>query len=149
MMGRCNVFDFSLRFMLAAMWNNDSRWDMSQLDHAGLGGISPAGAVTFLDNPDTDLSFPVIWNKLLGYAYILMAEGYPCARACTTRTTPPITGATGSSRPSAIDNLIWIHENLAANHVRCRHPILALPASAPASSASARSPRRDLGRGAG
>jgi hypothetical protein len=50
MMGRCNVFDFSLRFMLAAMWNNDSRWDMSQLDHAGLAGISPAGAVTFLDN---------------------------------------------------------------------------------------------------
>ena len=48
-MGRCNVFDFSLRFMPAAMWNNDSRWDMSQLDHAGLGGISPAGAVTFLD----------------------------------------------------------------------------------------------------
>jgi alpha-amylase len=68
MMGRCNVFDFSLRFLLAAMCDNNSRWDMSQLDHAGLAGVSPANAVTFIDNPDTDLSFPVVWNKTLGYA---------------------------------------------------------------------------------
>jgi alpha-amylase len=108
MMGRCNVFDFSLRFMLAAMCNNNSRWDMSQLDHAGLAGISPASAVTFLDNPDTDGSFPVIWNKLLGYAYILTSEGYPCVFYKDYSTDPGCYGL----KP-AIDNLIWIHENLA------------------------------------
>jgi alpha-amylase len=108
MMGRCSVFDFSLRFMLQAMCNNNSNWDMSQLDHAGLTGISPASAVTFIDNPDTDLSFPVIWNKILGYAYILTAEGYPCVYYKDYSTDPGCYGL----KP-AIDNLIWIHENLA------------------------------------
>ncbi len=108
MMGRCNVFDFALRFLLAAMCNNTSRWDMSQLDHAGLMGISPANAVTFIDNPDTDLSFPVIWNKLLGYAYILTAEGYPCVYYKDYANDAGCYGL----KP-AIDNLIWVHENLA------------------------------------
>jgi alpha-amylase len=109
MMGRCNAFDFSLRFLLAAMCNNNSHWDMSQLDHAGLTGISPANAVTFVENPDTDLSFPVAWNKLLGYAYILTSEGYPCVFYKDYSTDAGCYGL----RP-AIDNLIWIHENLAA-----------------------------------
>ena len=102
------VFDFSLRFMLATMCNNSSRWDMSQLDHAGPVGISPANAVTFIDNHDTDLSFPVIWNKLLGYAYILTSEGYPCV---SYRDYSNDHGCCGLK--PAIDNLIWIHENLA------------------------------------
>ena len=108
MMGRCNAFDFALRFTLAAMCNNSSRWDMSQLDHAGLTGISPASAVTFLDNHDTDLSSPVIWNKILGYAYILTSEGYPCVFYKDYSTDPGCYGL----KPG-IDNLIWIHENLA------------------------------------
>jgi alpha-amylase len=108
MMGRCNLFDFSLRFLLAAMCNNNSRWDMSQLDHAGLAGISPANAVTFVDNPDTDLSFPVIRNKTLGYAYILTSEGYPCVYYKDYSSDPGCYGL----KP-ALDNLIWIHENLA------------------------------------
>mgnify|MGYP001156657193 CR=1 FL=1 len=108
MMGRSNVFDFALRFKLAAMCNNGSRWDMRQLDHAGMTGISPANAVTFIDNPDTDLSFPVIWNKILGYAYILTAEGYPCVYYKDYAKDADCYGL----KP-AIDNLIWIHENLA------------------------------------
>jgi hypothetical protein len=90
------------------MCNNSSRWGMSQLDHAGLVGISPANAVTFIDNHDTDLSLPVIWNKLLGYAYILTSEGYPCVFYKDYSTDH------GCYRlKPAIDNLIWIHENLA------------------------------------
>jgi alpha-amylase len=108
MMGRCNLFDFSLRFMLAAMCNNSSRWDMSQLDHAGLAGISPANAVTFVENHDTDRSMPVMWNKQLGYAYILTSEGYPCVFYKDYSTDQGCYGL-----KLAIDNLIWIHENLA------------------------------------
>jgi alpha-amylase len=108
MMGRCNVFDFALRFTLAAMCNNSSRWDMTQLDHAGLAGISPANAVTFLDNPDTDTSIPVVFNKILGYAYMLTSEGYPCVFYKDYSTDRGCYGL----KP-AIDNLIWIHENLA------------------------------------
>ncbi len=108
LMGRSSAFDFALRFMLAAMCNNPSRWDMSQLDHAGLAGISPASAVTFLENPDTDLSFPVILNKMLGYAYLLTSEGYPCVFYKDYATDEGCYGL----KPG-IDNLIWIHENLA------------------------------------
>ncbi len=108
MNGRCNAFDFALRFTLAAMCSNPGRWDMSQLDHAGLVGISPLNAVTFVENPDTDLNFPIVDNKLLAYAYILTAEGYPCVFYKDYSTDP---GCYGLKPP--IDNLIWIHENLA------------------------------------
>jgi alpha-amylase len=108
LMGRSSAFDFALRFTLAAMCNNPSRWDMSQLDHAGLAGISPASAVTFLENPDTDLSFPVILNKMLGYAYLLTSEGYPCVFYKDYATDNGCYGL----KPG-VDNLIWIHENLA------------------------------------
>jgi alpha-amylase len=115
MMGRCNVFDFSLRFSLAAMCNNQSSWDMAQLDHAGLAGISPLSAVTFVENPDTDTSFPVIWNKILGYAYILTSEGYPCVFYKDYSSDPGC-----YNLGSLIDNLVWIHENLAFGTTVCR-----------------------------
>jgi alpha-amylase len=106
--GRCALFDFALRFTLAAMCANPSSWDMSQLDHAGLTGISPAEAVTFIENPDTDGSSPVMTNKLLAYAYLLTAEGYPCVFYRDYATDPGCYGL----KPR-LDNLIWIHENLA------------------------------------
>jgi alpha-amylase len=108
--GRCNVFDFSLHFMLQAMCNNGSRWDMRQLDHAGFAGISPMQAVTFVENPDTDTDgySSVVWNKLLGYAYILTSEGYPCVYYRDYSTDADCYGL----KPW-MDNLIWIHENLA------------------------------------
>lgn len=110
MNGRCHVFDFSLHFTLEAMCNNGSRWDMSQLDHAGYAGISPMQAVTFVENPDTDTDgySSVIWNKLLAYAYILTSEGYPCVYYRDYSTDPGCYGLA-----PLLDNLIWIHENLA------------------------------------
>src|SRR5215472_3723546 len=108
MNGRSSTFDFSIRFMLATMCNNASRWDMSQLDHAGYIGRDPLHAVSFVENHDTDLNEPVIWNKLLGYAYILTSEGYPCVYYKDYSTDA---GCYGLKAP--LDNLIWIHENLA------------------------------------
>lgn len=117
MNGRCALFDFSLHFMLKDMCNNGSRWDMTQLDHAGLAGISPTRAVTFVENPDTDTDgySTVIWNKMLAYAYILTSEGYPCAYYKDYSTD---TGCCGLK--PLIDNLIWIHENLAFGQTATR-----------------------------
>jgi len=108
MRGRASAFDFPLRFILAAMCNNPGRFNMADLDHAGLAGIAPANAVTFVENHDTDLGEPVVSNKLLGYAYILTSEGYPCVYYRDYSTDK---NCFGLKRP--IDNLIWIHEKLA------------------------------------
>jgi alpha-amylase len=108
--GRCNVFDFTLHWTIQAMCNNSSRWFMGGLQGAGYIAANPMNAITFVDNPDTDLSDGenVIWNKLLGYALILTAEGYP---SVYYKDYSPDPGCYGLK--PAIDNLIWIHENLA------------------------------------
>jgi alpha-amylase len=108
--GRCNVFDFTLHWTIQAMCNNSSHWWMGGLQGAGYIATDPMNAVTFVDNPDTDLSSGenVIWNKMLGYALILTAEGYPSVYYKDYSTD---TGCYGLK--PWIDNLIWIHENLA------------------------------------
>ncbi len=108
MNGRATTFDFGLRFTLADMCNNAGRFDMQRLDHPGFAGRDPAHAVTFVENHDTDLNFPVIWNKILGYAYILTSEGYPMVYYKDYGTDNGCYGL----KP-LIDNLVWIHENLA------------------------------------
>jgi alpha-amylase len=110
MWGRCNAFDFPLHWTIQAMCNNSSRWWMGGLQGAGYVATDPMNAVTFVDNPDTDLSFGenVIWNKMLGYVLILTAEGYPCVYYKDYSTD----GGCYGLKPH-IDNLIWIHENLA------------------------------------
>ena len=113
---RCCTFDFGLRFTLTAMCNNGSRWDMGQLDHPNFMGRDPAHAVTFIENHDTDLHFPAIWNKILGYAYLLTSEGYPCVYYKDYATDPGCYGL----KP-VIDNLVWIHENLANGQTLFRH----------------------------
>jgi hypothetical protein len=109
MRGRASAFDFPLRFILAAMCNNPGRFNMADLDHAGLAGISPLNAVTFVENHDTDLNEPVVTNKILAYAYILTSEGYPAVFYKDYSTDPGCFGL----KPQ-IDNLIWIHEVLAS-----------------------------------
>ncbi len=116
MNGRASTFDFGVRFKLQDMCNNSSRWDMSQLDHMGFAGRDAAHAVTFVENHDTDLSSPAIWNKLLGYAYLLTSEGYPSVYYKDYSTDPGCYGL----KPF-LDNLIWIHENLANGETVFRH----------------------------
>ena len=110
MEGRASAFDFPLKFILNAMCNNSGRFNMADLDHAGLAGICPQKAVTFVENHDTDL-FPsdrIVFNKILAYAYILTSEGYPCVYYRDYSTDAGCYGL-----KSEIDNLIWIHEKLA------------------------------------
>jgi alpha-amylase len=115
--GRCNAFDFTLHGTIQAMCNSGSGWWMGGLQGAGYIAVDPMNAVTFVENPDTDLSYGenVISNKGLGYALILTAEGYPAVFYKDYSTDPGCYGL----KP-LIDNLIWIHENLAAGSTLTR-----------------------------
>lgn len=106
---RSSAFDFPLRGMLREMCNNPYGFYMGNLDHAGLAGVDPTRAVTFVENHDTDRSEPVSTNKMLAYAYILTSEGYPSVFYRDYSTDPGCYGL-----KSRLDNLIWIHENLVA-----------------------------------
>jgi len=78
---RSSSFDFPLHFVLKNMCNSPGGFPMFTLDHAGLAGADPLGAVTFVENHDTDrggIGGPIVVNKMLAYAYILTSEGYPC-----------------------------------------------------------------------
>jgi alpha-amylase len=89
---------------------------MSRLDHAGLAGIDPHHAVTFVENHDTDSEYgPVRRNKPQAYAYLLTSEGYPCVYY---KDYSEDRGCYGLKK--IIDNLIWIHEKLAAGPTQCR-----------------------------
>ena len=109
MQNRASAFDFSLRSSIKAMCSSGGYYDMTQLDHAGLAGINPGGAVTFVENHDTDGSDPITQNKMLGYALILTSEGYPCVFYKDWSTD---SGCYGLKNP--INNLVWIHEKLAS-----------------------------------
>lgn len=117
MAGRPSAFDFPLKFLLNSMCNNAGRFNMADLDHAGLAGISPMNAVTFVENHDTDLerARKIVTNKMLGYAYILTSEGYPSVFYKDYSTDPGCYGL-----KQQIDNLIWIHEVLAAGETMQR-----------------------------
>jgi alpha-amylase len=114
--GRASAFDFTLRFQfLMPMCNQAGFFNMSQLDHAGLAGIDPFHAVTFVENHDTDRSSPIVTNKAQGYAYILTSEGYPSVFYKDYSTDP---GSFGMK--PIIDNLIFIHEQIAAGATQQR-----------------------------
>jgi len=111
MQHRASSFDYPLHFVLKDMCNNPDGFSMASLDHAGLVGIDPLGAVTFVENHDTDRGGsggPVVRNKLLAYAYILTSEGYPCVFYRDYSKDKNCFGLKES-----IDRLIWIHEHLA------------------------------------
>jgi alpha-amylase len=111
MQHRSSSFDFPLHFLLKSMCNNPDTMDMGSLDHAGLAGVDPLGAVTFVENHDTDrggVGGPIVRNKMLAYAYILTSEGYPCV---FYRDYSLDKDCFGLKEP--IDRLIWIHEHLA------------------------------------
>ena len=107
--GRSAVFDFTLHFALQSMCD-DGNFDMTRMDGAGYAARDPFNAVTFVDNPDTDLSpgEQIIGSKLLAYAFILTTEGYPFVYH---KDYAEEAGCYGLKR--WIDNLVWIHENLA------------------------------------
>jgi alpha-amylase len=109
---RASSFDFPLHFTLKDMANNPDNFPMAFLDHAGLAGTDPLGAVTFVENHDTDrggVGGPIVNNKLLAYAYILTSEGYPSVFYRDYSKDPNCFGL-----KDRIDRLISIHERVAS-----------------------------------
>ena len=111
MLSRSLVADFTLHFALQAACNGGNA---SALNCVGYMTWNPYMACTFVDNPDTDTSFgeQVVSSKLLAYAYMLTAEGYPFVYGKDYFTGDVWPGAYGLK--PWIDNLIWIHETLAS-----------------------------------
>jgi alpha-amylase len=114
---QASAFDFPLRLnQLQKMTNNAGFFDMSQLDHAGLAGIDPFHAVTWVENHDTNEdNLRIVQNKPQAYAYILTSEGYPCVFYKDYSTDP---GSFGMK--PIIDNLIFIHERIAGGATQQR-----------------------------
>ncbi|HYP36081.1 MAG TPA: hypothetical protein VEQ62_07055, partial [Stellaceae bacterium] len=115
--GRSLVFDFATHFGLQSMCD-DAGFDMRQLEGLGYTALDPLHSATFVDNPDTDLSpgEQIIANKLLAYAFILTTEGYPFVYHKDYSAEPGCYGL----KPW-IDNLVWIHENLASGNTLTRY----------------------------
>jgi alpha-amylase len=111
MSSRSLVADFALHWALQAACNGGQG---RVLDGAGYAARNPFMACTFVDNPDTDTSFgeAIVSSKLLAYAFILTTEGYPFVYGKDYFPSSVWAGAYGLQE--WIDNLIWIHEILAA-----------------------------------
>jgi alpha-amylase len=72
------VFDFPLFFKLKEMANDrDGSFDMRNLIGASYAARDPYNAVTFVENHDTDMSQPIVTDKMMAYAYIMFTEGSP------------------------------------------------------------------------
>jgi alpha-amylase len=115
------AYDFEVKYHLQNMCNNGSRWNMAQLQYTGLASKGPEWAmraVTFIENADSDTNGfgAVVFNKVLAYAYILTAEGWP---SVYYRDYSPEPGCYGLK--PGIDNLLWIHEKLANGGTAWRH----------------------------
>jgi len=115
------LFDFEVKYRIRDMCNNGSRYDMRRLKNAGLmskGGYWAMRAVNFLENADSDTNGfgAVVFNKLLGYAWILTSEGLPCVYYRDYAQEKYCYGL----KPK-IDNLIWIHEKCAHGETTWRH----------------------------
>jgi alpha-amylase len=118
MSSRSLVTDFTLHFALQAACGGGQA---SVLDGAGYAARNPFLACTFVDNPDTDTSSgeAIVSCKLLAYAFILTTEGYPFVYGKDYFPSSVWPGAYGLGE--WIDNLIWIHEILAAGPTVTRY----------------------------
>ncbi|MFP4894903.1 hypothetical protein [Paraburkholderia sp. EG304] len=118
MMSRSLVADFPLHWALQAACDGGN---VSALNGAGYASWNPHLSCTFVDNPDTDTSpgQQIVSNKLLAYAFILTTEGYPFVSGKDYFGEDVWRGAYGLK--PWIDNLIWIHENLASGSTVTRY----------------------------
>lgn len=118
MQSRSLVEDFTLHWALQAACDGGN---VRGLDGAGYARWNPLLSCSFVDNPDTDISpgQQIIANKLLAYAFILSTEGYPFVYGKDYFGGEVWKGAYGLK--PWIDNLIWVHENLAAGGTVTRY----------------------------
>lgn len=118
MSSRSLVADFTLHWALQTACDGGQA---SALNGAGYAARNPFMACTFVDNPDTDTSpgEAIVSSKLLAYAFLLTSEGYPFVYGKDYFPSSVWPGAYGLGQ--WIDNLIWIHETLAAGPTVTRY----------------------------
>jgi alpha-amylase len=118
MSSRSLVTDFTLHWALQTACDSGQA---NVLHGAGYAAHNPVLACTFVDNPDTDTSLgqAVVSSKLLAYAFILTTEGYPFVYGKDYFPSNVWPGAYGLRH--CIDNLVWIHEVLAAGPTVTRY----------------------------
>lgn len=118
MNSRALVEDFTLHWAIQSACDGGSA---QALNGAGYIAWNNFLSCTFVDNPDTDTSpgEQVINNKGLAYAYLLSMPGYPFVYGKDYFPNSVWPGAYGLK--PLIDNLIWIHENLAQGDAVTRY----------------------------
>lgn len=105
-----SVFDFPQFFTLKEMCNNrNGSFDMQRLWNSGLHYSDPKRSVTFAENHDTDKDDPIVYDKMLAYAFILTHEGKP-----TVFWRDYFNYDLGRpGQPNGIQKLMRVHQNLA------------------------------------
>ncbi|SFU63038.1 alpha-amylase [Pustulibacterium marinum] len=101
-----SAFDFACYYAMRDAFNGS---DLTKLNNDMLWKVSGTKAVTFVANHDTD---EIYTDKLLAYAYILTHEGYP---------TMFYRDYEEWLDKSKLNNLIWIHNNLASGSTEILH----------------------------
>lgn len=109
--GRLSVLDFTFKSNITQVCNSGSGAWMGWLaNNFAYCQRDAYHAVTFVESADSDNSpgQQVIWNKILGYAVMLTFPGYPMVYYRDWQVGPNCYGL-----KHQINNLVWIHENLA------------------------------------
>ena len=100
-----SAFDFACYYAMNDAFDGN---DLTKLNNDMLWKRNSMKAVTFVTNHDTD----EIWEKMLAYAYILTHEGYP---------TIFYRDYEEWLNKERLNNLIWIHNNLASGSTTVLH----------------------------
>jgi alpha-amylase len=110
--GRASATDFGAHYNQIQRMCNDSSYDMSRLKNTWdtLFQQEPMKAVPFVESMDSDTNgfATIVFNKLLGYALMLMSEGLPCVYIRDYLKEPDCYGL-----EDGINNLIWCAQMLA------------------------------------
>ncbi len=106
---RVAAFDFPLRYRLKDLCDTYG-FSLTALAKGGvLMKDRPFDAVTFVDNHDFSGADCVVNDKILGYAYILTHEGYPCVFWKDYFNY----GLARPGEPGGIERLVQVHERFA------------------------------------
>lgn len=115
MQGRCSALDFTFHWHMQDILDNG--YPMSHFQ--ALLQTDPLHSVPFVDSPDTDTSpgEQIINSKLLAYAIMCACEGAPQIYYRDWSTDENCYGL-----GKYIDNLAWIHRNLAVGSSQYHYP---------------------------
>lgn len=107
---RPSVLDFTFKYNVGNICNNAGKQWMGGMSYNAYAIQDAMKAVTFVESHDSDNTpgEQVIWNKILGYAFLLTYPGVPMIYYRDWADDPNC-----YNLKERINNLMWIHQNLA------------------------------------